>query len=331
MCDGIEVHWGTKEDEHAESVVRAGVQWPDRWPTRHLHWPAPKLPDPKWRPTPLVAEIDGRVVGRASVEAIYPPFGQLVNMIVLPQFRGRGAGGALVDECTSYLGRKGFLAVFLQTNLKNPSAHRLYARKGFVVAARGVMLRLIRFISLPILDAFLHEYPLALYQVATDGGEREWPLVWSDWVTGDTLRITLTGGSSDKDSDDYGPGIRAADVRGLGMDLSAQLTGPGKAARKETVQLGLELSNRADTSLDMTARLLLPPGCNPCGQWAEKGPATALEPGQALKTVFELSFGPELDLEAPRYSDFTSTPLTVEVFVGGTCFWLSHSLQVKED
>jgi hypothetical protein len=56
-----------------------------------------------------------------------------------------------------------------------------------------------------------------------------------------------------------------------------------------------------------------------------------LEPRQPLKTVFELSFGPELDLEALHYASFTSTPLAVEVFVGGTSFWLAHSLRVSED
>jgi len=283
------------------------------------------------RPWPrLVVEIDGKVVGRACVEAIYPPFGELQNMSVLPQFRGRGAGGRLVDECILQLARKGFMAAFLQTGFNNPSAHRLYVRKGFVIAAKGVMLRLVRFINLPLLDAFLYEHPLALYQAAADAGPQEWPLVWCDWVSGDTLRVTLTGGSSDKDSNDYGPGLGAVDMCGRAMNFLARLTGPTTAERSDTVQMHLELLNRAEAPLDMAARLLLPRGCNPDGEWAKRGPATTVAPGQTLATTFHLSFSPELNLEALNHASFTSTSLTVEVFVDGTCFWLSHSLMVSE-
>jgi len=125
MSDGMDVDWGRKEDEHAESIVRIEAESPEGWPTRHLQWPAPKLPEP--HPS-LAASIDGKLVGRTYLEAICPPFAELQNMLVLPQFRGRGAGGALVDKCLSYLAQNGFLGVFLQTDLGNTSAQRLYAR-----------------------------------------------------------------------------------------------------------------------------------------------------------------------------------------------------------
>ncbi len=178
--DDVIVRWLRPRDEHGESVVRAADWWPHTRPNRHLHWPAPTFTDPVKQYPPLVAEIEGKVVGRVFLEAICPPFGELQNMSVLPEFRGRGAGSALVDECVSRLARKGFLAAFLQTGFDNLAAQRLYARKGFTVAARGVMLRLVRFINLPILDRFFYDHPLALHHGPADAGPRKWPLVWSD-------------------------------------------------------------------------------------------------------------------------------------------------------
>ena len=141
-------------DTHAESVVRDYAAT-----SRHLHWPrrlgAEEL---SWQ---LLAEVGGQPAGRTCVDAVYPPFGELINLHVQPALRGRGVGGTLVDECVASLGRLGFMAVFLQTNTDLTAGHRLYARKGFVLAAKGRMLRLVRFVNLPILDSFLFGHPLA--------------------------------------------------------------------------------------------------------------------------------------------------------------------------
>lgn len=162
-----------------------------------------------------------------------------------------------------------------------------------------------------------------------EAGPRQWPLVWSDWITGDRLEVTLTGGSSDKDSDEYGPGVSAVDMTSNPLSFSAQLTGPPRAARSDTVQLGLELTNLVDTALDMSARLVLPLGCSPGGEWQKKGPAATVAAGKTFKTCFGISLGDELNLEALRYAAFTSMPLTVEVFVGHTSFWLTHAIKIE--
>ncbi len=113
------------------------------------------------------------------------------------------------------------------------------------------------------------------------------------------------------------------------LSFSAQLNGPPRPARSDTVQLGLELTNRADAPLDMAIRLVLPPGCSPGGEWQKRGPAASVTAGQTFKTRFKVAFGAELDLEALHYAAFTSTPLTVEVFLVGTSFWLTHAVKVE--
>jgi len=316
-----QAHWYRSEDAHAESVVRAAYAPEAR--NRHMHWPAAAG-------SFVVAELDGRVVGRACMDAVWPPFAEIQNMEVLPPFRGRGAGGALVDECLRRIAQMGFVAAFLQTFPENVQAHRLYARKGFLIAAKGEMLRLVRFIGMPVLDGFLHEHPLATYGASADKPS-EWSLEWSDWPTGDRLQLALSGGSCQRDSDGYGPALRGVSLATGKAAFSAQLTGPKVCARGGDVALSLELTNTSSDPLQIWARLLLPQGCMAAGKWENTGPAETIAPGASLRTDFAVTLGPELDLAALRGAAFPSVPLTVEVFAGDTSFWLSRSIKMREE
>ena len=316
---GIIVRRTDAIDAHAESVV---CDYPL---SRHLHWPrrlgAEEL---DWQ---LLSEVGGQPAGRTGVEAVYPPFGELVNLHVQPALRGRGVGGALIDECVASLGRLGFMAVFLQTSNDLTAGHRLYARKGFVLAAKGRMLRLVRFISQPILDSFLFGHPLATYQADPGPEPRQWRMAWTDWPTGDLLQLTLTGGTSDKDSDDIGPGLGAVAMRSGSVAFSASLSGPAEVDVGGTIALAFKFVNEGDDPLPVVVRLLLPPHFTPEGEWSKRGPQVELVGGADLETVFELSVDPDLDPDPLRYCVFASLPLTVEVFVGETSFWLTHSLK----
>jgi len=36
--------------------------------------------------------LDGRVVGKVTLDTAYPPYAELVNLLVHPEYRGRGIG-----------------------------------------------------------------------------------------------------------------------------------------------------------------------------------------------------------------------------------------------
>ena len=320
----VGVRWQGPADAHGESV--ACERHSPLRPHAHMHWPQAAVVDV--RETRLVAEIEGKVVGRAIIDALYPPFGELVNMHVIPAFRGRGAGGALVDQCVHCMAQMGFMAVFLQTHVGYTPALRLYARKGFLLAARGTMLRLVRFLNLPLLDWFLYCHPLAVYSASAGREPQEWQLAWSDWPTGDSLVVTLTGGSCDKDSDEFGPGVKAMSLSTAGLRFEASLSGPRESGKGKQMAVGFSMSNAGDQPLDMAARLLLPPGCNPAGEWQKRGPAGPIEPGQEFRADFQIAFDAGLDLQPLSYSSWLSLPLTVEVLLGQTSFWLTHTVMM---
>jgi len=274
--EAVGVRWQTAEDEHGESVVCAADHPGGR--LRNLHWPQP--PTIKGFPCRiLVGETGGKIMGRAILETVYPPFAEIQNMHVLESHRGRGVGGAMIDECIAQAGRMGFMAVFLQTHSDYGPAQRLYARKGFFLAGKAQMLRLVRFLNLPVLDAFLHQHPLGTYSASPAEGDGAWSLVWSDWVSGDRLQLTLTGGTCDKDSDGHSPGLRTLSLSNGETTASVQLDGPREAAKGSTVELRLSVHNEGAQTVRLCTRLLLPPGCEARGEWSRHGPVLELEPG----------------------------------------------------
>ena len=86
----------------------------------------------------LVAERDGEVVGYtyAGIEgndymSLRGPAGVLYDIVVDPDHRGHGVGGALLEATLEALEAKGAPRVVLSTAERNEPAQRLFARAGF--------------------------------------------------------------------------------------------------------------------------------------------------------------------------------------------------------
>ena len=86
----------------------------------------------------LVAEDDGQVIGYtfAAIEgydykSLRGPAGLLHDILVDPDYRGRGVGSRLLGETVSALQSKGVHQIVLSTAERNESAQRLFARMNF--------------------------------------------------------------------------------------------------------------------------------------------------------------------------------------------------------
>jgi GNAT superfamily N-acetyltransferase len=96
--------------------------------------------EPPVRSALFVAQLDGDVVGFASVGPANPPtdgdsVGELYAINVDPDAWGTGAGAALLAEATDALRRLGFHTAVLWVLLANDRARRFYERHGW--AATG--------------------------------------------------------------------------------------------------------------------------------------------------------------------------------------------------
>jgi len=98
----------------------------------------------KWGDAFLVAEVDGEVVGyiMTRVEygaSVFNPLklvkkGHIVSLAVLPRYRRRGIGSALLREALARLrDRYGCSEAYLEVRVSNEPAINLYKKHGFQV------------------------------------------------------------------------------------------------------------------------------------------------------------------------------------------------------
>jgi ribosomal protein S18 acetylase RimI-like enzyme len=78
-----------------------------------------------------VVEHQGAPIGQLVVDRTTPRL-HLVDISLLPEWRGRGVGGALIGALQDEVRAGRATAVSLNVDRTNPDAHRLYQRLGFV-------------------------------------------------------------------------------------------------------------------------------------------------------------------------------------------------------
>jgi putative acetyltransferase len=79
----------------------------------------------------LVAYVDGTAVGCGAVRLLDDTTAELKRMYVVPSFRGRGIGRALVDALEREARQLGATKVVLETGTRLPAAVRLYEGMGY--------------------------------------------------------------------------------------------------------------------------------------------------------------------------------------------------------
>jgi GNAT superfamily N-acetyltransferase len=94
----------------------------------------------------IVADLEGRIVGFTGIHwtSNYPPFAaagipEINDFNVLPAFRRRGYGNALMDEAEARIARRGDLAgIGVGLYSDYGSAQRMYVQRGYVPDGRGI-------------------------------------------------------------------------------------------------------------------------------------------------------------------------------------------------
>jgi ribosomal-protein-alanine N-acetyltransferase len=92
----------------------------------------------------VVLESEGRLVGNASITpgAFQPESWLIGNVAVLPECRRRGIGRALVRAALDAVRERGGRSIYLQVDLENESAARIYREFGFrEISRRAVWYR----------------------------------------------------------------------------------------------------------------------------------------------------------------------------------------------
>jgi ribosomal protein S18 acetylase RimI-like enzyme len=323
------------EDRLRTNAVRWAVGWKGA-PAQHSHWPEA---DADWQTRhyfrEIVAEVDGVIAARVGLEAYQPPFAQLVDLCVRPEYRRRGLGEQLTRACQEAATRRGFRALFLQTELDNSSAHRLYASLGFVPTAYGKMLRMVKFLDYPLIDDFRRAHPLNQYWCTpAKDRERTWDMEWHAYITEDYLRLRLEGGSTQSDSAGIGPALTGLVWRvGQGarqLEVKMQPEATHDLEPGDHVALDLLVENRGQRMERGVFQMLLPPGV------MVSSPATNQErvflwetaPGEQITQPVVLQIEPSFDADALWHLNYGSLPICMETYWEGHRALLSVSLHL---
>jgi ribosomal protein S18 acetylase RimI-like enzyme len=301
------------------------VQWAVGWkepPAQHRTW---QEADADWQARryyrEFVAEVDGVVAARVGLEAYRQPFAELIDLCVRPEYRRLGLGEMLTLACEREAARRGFRALFLQTEMDNGAAHRLYTGLDFVPTAYGTMLRMVKLVDCTLLTDFKRAHPLTRYSCApAPGEERAWMLEWHAYITEDYLRLRLEGGASRSDSEGVGPAITSCDwctgqgERALSLGLKPEAVRDIEPGHH--VEATVTVTNRGRGVEGGVIQLLLPPGIQ------ITSPATNREqvflwqaaPGETVTQPVVVHVERTFDASILHELNYGSVPISAEIY-----------------
>lgn len=321
------------EDKPRANNVRWSAGWVDP-PRRHRILPDA---DADWQARryfrEIVAEVDGVVAARVGLEAYRQPFAELIDLCVRPDYQRRGLGELLTHKCHEEAAQRGFSALFLQTELDNSSAHRLYTGMEFVPAAYGKMLRMVKFLDYPLIADFKRAHPLNQYWCTpVKDTPRSWTMEWHAYITDDYLKLCLEGGSARSDSEGIGPALTGVEwsVGQGARGIKAQIVPENIRDIEPGNYVSLELSVR-NIGKRMESgiwQMILPPGVfvtSPATN-EEKTFLWEVAPGEQITQPLVVQIEPGFDTSALWYLNYNSLPISCEMYWEGQRALLSASL-----
>ena len=321
------------EDKSRSRRVRWSAGWIDP-PARHRLLPEA---DADWQARryfrEIIAEVDGVIAARVGLEAYRQPFAELIDLCVRPDYQRQGLGELLTRECHKEAAQRGFSCLFLQTELDNQGAHRLYTGMDFVPTAYGKMLRMVKFLDYPLVADFRRLHPLSQYWCTPiKDAPRAWNLEWHAYITEDYLRLRLEGGSSRADSEGIGPALTGLEWSvGQGARvLNVRITPEAIRDVEPGHHVALELSvqNQGKRMESGVWQMMLPPGVrvsSPATN-AEKTFTWEAAPGERVTQSVVVQIEPNFDAGTLWYMNYNSLPVACETFWEGHRALLSVSL-----
>ncbi len=322
-------------DVFATEGIRREVGW-EKAPSDHIIWPDT---DEDWSEhgyyKEIVAEIDGVIAGKVGLEAYVPPFARMVDLAVRPDYQRRGIGRKLIKACCVESARRGFTALYLQTETNNTAAHALYKSLGFLQTAHGRMLRMIHFLDYPLIANFCRTHPLYNYSCdPSHNSIRDWLLKWSDYLTRDNIVINLNSGSTRGESSYLLPSFPAIEFFNSKSELDFKAELELNAERDlepgHHFEVVFHIENRGSRHLEGVLQFLIPMGILLKGpEWCkEKTLELSVLPGKKFSQSITFTVDPYFENSLLNRLNCPSMPISCRLFFNSKYAILSQSLHI---
>ena len=147
----------------------------------------------------LIALSDDRVVGKVTLDVAFPPYAEIVNLIVHPEYQRKGIGTKLIEECIKISESKGHNIQFLMTEYDNIPALNLYKKFNFypAILSKRKQLWLFRFGTGSLVQNFLKAHPLFEFKVSRKKvsfhGEKFYEISFADIMGNAHLKVYFRG------------------------------------------------------------------------------------------------------------------------------------------
>lgn len=147
----------------------------------------------------LIALSDDRVVGKVTLDVAFPPYAEIVNLIVHPEYQRKGIGTKLIEECIKISESKGHNIQFLMTEYDNIPALNLYKKFNFypAILSKRKQLWLFRFGKGSFVENFLKAHPLFEFKVSRKKvsfhGEKFYKISFADIMGNAHLKVYFRG------------------------------------------------------------------------------------------------------------------------------------------
>ena len=325
--DNTEVCFRDRFSTHGEELVRSrywlGVA------DHSFEWPRTGVAPEDFRDKEVVvSRIGGVVAGRAILDMAFYPLAELENLEVFPAFRGSGVGSALVSHAIEAASRAGFLAIHVQTQRDNITAQRLYARHGFIPATRGQMLRVWRFLNLPVLSQFLNDHPMALLD-SRQVSDQEHVLCWRDTGSEDELAVSIRGGSCQSDSNGVGPAVSSLRLQSGSVRVRAMLDCDPSVKLGGAFSTHVVLVNEGSNELVGGFRLGLNPGFKIIADYPG-GEQFTIPSGTKVERSVTVRLESDFPAAILGICAYPSVPISADFLLGDHTFWLAAQTRVTQ-
>ena len=151
----------------------------------------------------FIAELNGKIIGKVTLDTVFPPYAEIVNVVVHPNYWGRGIGSKLIGKCINMAVKLNHNIIYLMCDPSNEKVHKFYAKIGFKPAILGNPKKprndmwLYYFGKETIVKKFLEKHSFAEFHVSKRRRMfhklRVYSMKWRDPITEDNLEILVKG------------------------------------------------------------------------------------------------------------------------------------------